>query len=415
MSRCGEEASGRLYGGSVLALSVAAVNVMIGFGLFMPFLPYYATLLGATLGIQVGAIASGFMLTRGLAVTPFGRLSDKIGRRPIIALGLLIYAGSTLPFPFATDWTHLLIFRAMQGVGAGMFWPAATALIADSVLPGQRGRALGFFNTWVMVGIVLGPALGGAIQFYGFEVLGLSEIDSYRIPFYFGGIFSAVSSVIAFIFIKEGSRRVASHSSTRGLGIAKPFKKTFRTLLAVRFANGFALIFIQPVLAFYFRDVLGLERTDAVLWLAASFFVSGLAGAAVQLPAGNLADRGGRKKLMLIGVLAASVATILIPLAGGVLIIVALMGLRAAFMGLYQPSSLSIQEDIMPRNIRGKLTGVTEAFWNMGAISGPLFGFFLYDYFDKAFPFYASAMIFAASIIAFTVWGKDPKVEESEL
>ena len=407
----------RIYSGSVLALSIAGVNVMIGYGLFIPFLPYYATLLGATLGLQIGAITSGFVISRGLTVTIFGKLSDRVGRRPIIAMGLLIYAISTLIFPFATHWTHLILFRFLQGIGGGMFWPAATALIADIARPGERGRALGFFNTWIMSGIVLGPALGGGLQFYGYEVLGLTEIDSYRIPFYVGGAFAIISSIVAFIFVKDAPKDVSNIQSQQILrhNISKPFRRTFKTILAVRFANGFALVFIQPVLALYIHEVLGFGRTDAVLWLAATFFVAGVAGAAVQLPAGNLADKGGRKKIMLIGVLAAQFMTILIPSAGTIILIVILMGLRSAFMGLYQPAALSIQEDIMPRHVRGKLTGFTELFWNMGAITGPLLGFALYDFFNTSFPFYLSALIFTVSILIFTLFGKDPKVEESEI
>ena len=391
---------------------------MIGFGLFIPFLPYYATLLGATVGLQIGAMTSAFMLSRAIFATPFGKLSDKIGRRLIITIGLFVYAIATLVFPFASDWTHLVILRGVQGIGGGMFWPATTALIADIILPGKRGRALGFFNTWVMLGLVMGPALGGLIQFYGFEVLGLSEIESYRAPFYIGGIFAAVSSLVAFIFVKEAPRIDTinpSSSLERPKTISKAFQRTFRALLAVRFANGFAMTFIQPVLAFYIYQALGFERTEAVLWIAATFFVSGLAGAVVQVPAGSLADRHGRKKIMLVGVLIAQVFTIMIPLAGAIMTIVILMGLRAAFRGLYEPASLSLMEDIMPRHIRGKLTGVTETFWNIGAIIGPLFGFILYDYFDKAYPFYASAIIFTIAIIIFTIFSKDPKIEESEI
>ena len=111
------------YNKSIIALAIAGTNVMIGFGLFISFLPYYATLLGANIGIQIGIITSSFMIARGFLVIPFGKLSDKIGRKKLIVIGLAIYAISTILFPIASDWTHIAIFRAFQGVGAAMFWP----------------------------------------------------------------------------------------------------------------------------------------------------------------------------------------------------------------------------------------------------------------------------------------------------
>ncbi|MEK0325129.1 MAG: MFS transporter, partial [Nitrosopumilus sp.] len=100
---------------TVIAVSFASANVMIGFGLFIPFLPYYATLLGASLALQIGALGSGFVIARALTSIPFGKLSDRIGRKPIIVLGLLFYTAGTLVFPFAQTWIHLVLFRVIQG------------------------------------------------------------------------------------------------------------------------------------------------------------------------------------------------------------------------------------------------------------------------------------------------------------
>ena len=388
---------------------------MIGYGLFIPFLPYYATLLGANLGLQIGVMSSAFMITNAIGSTPLGRLSDKIGRSPIITLGLAIYASATLAFPFAPDWTHLVLFRAVQGIGGAMLWPAATALIADTIPPGSRGKALGFFNAWVMMGLVLGPALGGGIQFYGFEILGLNELGSYRLPFYVGGLVAIISSLLALVFVKEAPRRVISkpNYAKTDLGISKSFQRTFKSLLVVRFATGFSFSFIQPILAFYVHEAIGLERTQAVLWIAAAFFVSGLAGALVQIPAGNLADKGSRKKIILIGVLASQLITFMIPLAGFVSLIVLYMGLRSVFEAFYRPAIESFEEDIMPRHVRGNLTGLTRAFSNTGAVVGPLLGFLIYD-FNKSYPFYVSALILMASVILFTIISKEPTIEESE-
>ena len=407
-----------IYNRSLIAVSIAIFSVIIGYGLFIPFLPYYANILGATLGLQVGLMTSSFMLTNAIGAAPLGRFSDRFGRKLIISIGLFTYAISTLIFPFVSTWIHLVILRAIQGIGGAMIWPASRALIADITPPGSRGRALGFFNACFMLGLVIGPAIGGAIQFYGYEILNLSELESYKLPFYFGGVFSAIASVIAIKFIDEPGKpsfspnSINSEKETGFIGLKKRFHTTFKLLLALRFSNGFALSFIQPLLAFYIHDVIGLERTDAVFWLASSFFISGLIAAIIQIPSGKLADERDRKSIIIVAILVSQIFTILIPLSKGVLLIVILVGLRSAASAFYRPSLESFEADLFPQRNRGKLTGITQTASNIGSVMGPLFGFLLYDFVDVRYPFYFSAMIFIISAIAFTLFAKNPVVDD---
>ena len=405
------------YNKSIIALAIAGTNVMIGFGLFISFLPYYATLLGASIGIQIGIITSSFMIARGFLVIPFGKLSDKIGRKKLIVIGLIIYAISTILFPIASDWTHVAVFRSLQGVGAAMFWPSSAALIADLIKPGSRGTALSIFNTGVMLGLIIGPAFGGIIQYYGYNILGLSEIESYKLPFYVGTLFAFISALIVIFFVKEKRQLNTSliePSSNKSIQIAKKFKSTFNSLLALRFAHGFGLSFIQPVLAMYIYEVIGLDRVVAVLWLSSAFFLSGLCGSLIQFPIGRLADKGYRKQIIILGGILSAIFTVAIPSTSIIILIVVIMGIRSACHGTLFPTIASTQEDLMPKKVRGKLTGITEAYWTAGAIIGPIVGFYVYEY-NPAFPFYLSAILIVITIAIYTRFGKDPKVTESEI
>ncbi len=90
------------------------------------------------------------------------------------------------------------------------------------------------------------------------------------------------------------------------------------------------------------------------------------------------------------------------------------MGIRSACHSTLFPTISSTQEDLMPKKIRGKLTGITEAYWTAGAIIGPIIGFYVYEY-NPAFPFYLSAILIVITIAIYTRFGKDPKVTESEI
>ena len=119
------------YSKQVLALSLAIANMTFGFGIFFPYLPLFAESLGASLGLQIGLLTTGFMAARTLTALPFGSISDSIGRKNSIVVGLFAYGVITLLFYLSQDWTHILLLRSLQGITAGLIWPSSRALIYD--------------------------------------------------------------------------------------------------------------------------------------------------------------------------------------------------------------------------------------------------------------------------------------------
>src|SRR5207244_5911332 len=131
----------------------------------------------------------------------------RVGRKETIMLGLGIYTAATLAQAPATNWIHLSILRGVQGIGSGMFWPVATALIADVIPPGARGRSLGLFQSFAMTGIAGGPAMAAVIIAYSSGVLGYSTVDSFSVPFYIATIFGAASVAFTLSFVPNQSKR----------------------------------------------------------------------------------------------------------------------------------------------------------------------------------------------------------------
>ena len=143
------------YSKQVIALSLAIANMTFGFGIFFPYLPLFAESLGASLGLQIGLLTTGFMAARTLTALPFGSISDSIGRKNSIVVGLFAYGVITLLFYFSQDWTHILLLRSLQGITAGLIWPSSRALIYDLVGPGARGRAISVLNVSASIGLSL--------------------------------------------------------------------------------------------------------------------------------------------------------------------------------------------------------------------------------------------------------------------
>ena len=135
----------------------------MGAGIVVPLLPVYARNHGAG-GLMIGAIFAAFSLSRTILLPYFGRLSDRRGRKNMLLLGMLLYALCTIFYIMSTEIYHLILTRALQGIGAAMIWPLAAAYVGDMTPKGREGTYMGWFNMASFSGLACGPFLGGIIN-----------------------------------------------------------------------------------------------------------------------------------------------------------------------------------------------------------------------------------------------------------
>jgi DHA1 family tetracycline resistance protein-like MFS transporter len=141
---------------------------LLGFGIILPSLPYVAERYGAN-GLWVGAVMSAYSIAQFISSPLLGRLSDRIGRRPVLLLSL---AGSAISFVLsglAGSLGFLLFARALAG-GFGGSIAAAQAVVADVTRPEERSKYMGMLGASIGVGFVVGPAIGAFFADYGFAV-----------------------------------------------------------------------------------------------------------------------------------------------------------------------------------------------------------------------------------------------------
>ena len=397
------------YSWPVVALSLAIANMTFGFGIFFPYLPLFAEALGANLGLQIALLTTGFMAARTLTALPFGSISDQIGRKNSIVIGLFIYGVITILFYFSQDWTHVLLLRTIQGITAGLIWPSSRAMIYDLVGPGARGRAISVLNISAGAGMAFGPIFGAFLLSYSQSTLTLDPVDSFRIPFIFAGGFGLFSSLFAFLTLSSTSipsQRTRFFKMIDNLD--SNYVNTFYSSLLMNVAHGFAFGMFRPVLVLYIYQVLGYSLLETASISAISFSLGAFSNSISQIIGGRLADSRNRKYVVSIAVILSQIATFSILFVNDIFQLYIVIIIRFSTIGLFIPSLASLEGDIIPANQRGQLSGLVEGFRGIGSAIGPLVCLALYDYVWTGSPFVVSPAIFIIFLIIYYIYYREP-------
>ena len=181
----------------VIIVAICVFSTQFGVTVIAPLLGAWVEVSGAPF-LVAALIFSAFTITSTPLNIPGGIISDRVGRKPLIIAGLLLYALASALFPFSSEPYDWIFVRALQGAGAGLFFPAITALLSEVTMYEERGRAMGVYNIGLGVGLAVGPASGGIL----FDAYGLF------MPFFVCVVFALLSVVLVLLFVQEPAVRV---------------------------------------------------------------------------------------------------------------------------------------------------------------------------------------------------------------
>jgi len=400
----------------VLILALDAMLIMLGFGIVAPSMSYYLIALEggltqppgpgyiippevvASFSLILGVMMAAFMGTRTMLARFWGGYSDRRGRKPIIILGLIGYFILLFLFGLAQNWVHLLIVRALQGVVSAMVWPTAEAALMDIVGPSRRGEGLGLYMMVSNLGFILGPGVGGLLYNFCRDALLLPVPDVFRVPYYVGALIVLPAIFLTAIVLKETSPGIIGddHEDTDAIPeteeeeltpITPPtdnsemtprIRKMIYALYMMSLFNGVAMGLGQPIFQLFLMS----KITTDIGMIGLVISGAGAIGMLFSIPAGRYADRKGRKGLAVWGAVAARVSLGALPLTKTLADTSAIWITQSAAMSSSQPAMRAIQADVVPWNLRGKLFGTIQAFFNAGATVGPIVGGALFAYFS---------------------------------
>src|SRR6185369_5738575 len=146
----------------LLVIFVTVFIDLLGFGIIIPLLPFYAESFGAT-ALTVGLLGTSFSLMQFLFTPVWGRLSDRVGRRPVLIASLIVTGLSYVLFATASSLWVLFVSRMLAGA-AGAVLSTAQAYVADTTTREERTKGMGLIGAAFGMGFIFGPAIGGILS-----------------------------------------------------------------------------------------------------------------------------------------------------------------------------------------------------------------------------------------------------------
>lgn len=359
---------------------------LLGFGIIIPLLPFYAESFGAS-AFAIGLLGTSFSLMQFLFSPIWGRWSDRIGRKPIILVGLLGSCLSYVTLALAGSLTLLFIARIVGGI-AGANIPTAQAYIADVTTPENRARGMGMVGAAFGLGFIFGPAIGGMLSRFSPET-----------PMWFAAALCLGNFVAAWFLLPESRRASAS---SRTLGRLEAFKHAMQqpTLLLM-----LSLYFLVTMAFSAFEATFALFSEARFGYTAASigflFAFIGLILSLIQgVLVGRVVKRIGERRLIPIAIFLIASSIGMIPFVWNVPTLLVALGFLAVGMGFNNPSLSSLVSKLSHEDDQGGVLGLASSIASLGRVVGPAWGGYLYDAYGMATPYFSAA---AVMFIAFTV------------
>jgi len=364
----------------MLPLFFAALSNVVGLGVIVPLLPFYAGEAGAG-PAAIAWLFAVFSLAQFVTAPLWGRLSDRIGRKPIIAIS---FAGSVAGYIWLAQADGLAsIFLARIFSGAMNGWLATSqAYIADVTTPERRARGMGVLGAAFGIGFVIGPALGGYL-------VG-GDVPNYRLPMTIAAGGSAIALLIALIALREPDR----HAAEPGARTSLPALLRLAPITAAFVAFNFCLFYVFS----------GMESTFAVWCRAAldmgpravGYYLSfaGICAAFVQAwLVGRVVAWTGEGPAIIAGFVALTGGLLLLPAVAAPPMLLPAIALLAMGFGLANPSLLSLVSREAPADIRGGALGLMQSGASLGRVFGPAWAGFAFAALGISWPFLSGAIV----------------------
>lgn len=342
----------------MLAVAIGAIALDTALlGLIAPLLPEIQRRTGAG-EAGLGLALAAYSLPILFVSLPFGRLADRVGRRPLLLNGLLLTAAGSAVIALSSSLEPLIAGRVIQGVGSASSWIAALALVSDLAPEGRKGEAIGFALAANSVGAIGGPALGGLT----------GDAVGFAFPFVLVGSLAVALAAAGYALLPRQEPREAGEGGGWRAMFERLGRRDVLPAVVIVVGGSAALGLIEVAAPLDADERLGLSAAAI-----GSLFAATIALDAIAAPiAGRASDGLGRRPVAAIGLFALSLSAVLLALLPGTLGLGVGLGVFGVGTSIAFAAALPWLDEAFGSVDRGFGYGVLNVLYSAGYSTGPL-------------------------------------------
>tara|TARA_B100001029_G_scaffold86915_1_gene71325 strand:- start:237 stop:1391 length:1155 start_codon:yes stop_codon:yes gene_type:complete len=375
----------------LVPLLLVVVIDLIGFGIIIPLLPFYAETYGAS-PQKVTMLMVTFSFFQFIAAPIWGYLSDKYGRRIIIWVTL---AGSIIAYillAYSQTLYGLFFARAFAGFMAGNI-STAQAYIADITDKNNRAKAMGLFGAAFGIGFILGPAIGGVLA--GSD----PKNPNVFLPPIAAASLSFIALVLALFLLKDNRSLIKNNKNKRILSLIEAIKiPNLRQLILLSFIVTLVFASMESTFSLWSERTFnwGAEQNGYI------FAFAGICGVVVQgFLISPLVKRFGEACLCITGIIFVSIGMLSVAISYLNYHAYISMLLIAFGLGFFLPTISTLIVNIVSEDRRGWVLGVNQSVSSLSRIIGPAIAGFLFEFYGKNSPYIFGSIILILFLLIF--------------
>jgi MFS transporter, DHA1 family, multidrug resistance protein len=362
--------------------------VMVGFGIIIPVLPFYAEKIGAN-PTELGLLMAVYSLMQLIFAPMWGRISDRIGRKPVMMIGITGLAASFFLMAVSDQLWMLFAARIIGGFLSSANMPTTMAYVADITSPENRAKGMGIIGAAIGLGFVFGPAIGGVFS-----------QTNLNLPFYLAGASSVLTLFLVLFLLKESlpkEKRLGKSSEKTSLFQA--FKGAASVLFLLQLFISLSLSGLEATFAYFAAKKAGLDSVH----LGYIFMIMGFAGALVQGGlVGTLTKKYGEGKVIQGGIIVSAIGFGLILLVNDFTTAAIFLTIFGIGNGVIRPSISALLTKTSSSG-HGSTTGLLSSFDSVGRIIGPPLGGWLFSI-AIGLPYISGVILSVIALVLYQVY-----------
>lgn len=371
--------------------------VMVGFGIIIPVLPFLAEDIGAS-PIELGFLMAIYSIMQLFFAPMWGRISDRIGRKPILIIGIAGLAASFFITAMADSLFGLFVARIIGGILSSANMPTAMAYVADITTVEDRGKGMGVIGAATGLGFIFGPAIGG-----------IFSKTSLSFPFVIAGISSVITLILVITVLKESlSVEKRAHQTKQKQSTNNTLKGPISIIYILQLIITLSLAGLETTFAYFAAKRAGINAVQ----LGYIFMIMGLGSAIVQGGlVGKMTKKFGEGAVIRAGILVSIIGFILILFTSNFWTAAIFLTIFGLGNGVIRPAISAL----LTKNTTsgyGNTTGILSSFDSFGRILGPPLGGWLFSI-SIGLPFISGAILSIFALVLYQIYHtKTSKIKE---